>query len=170
METKPHATWPERLKWAEELGLKNLQEKFTTGDNMKKEAQATLTYVLAGIGGTFAFMAKGLDASLTPFVFGNVVLCAWFTVLGLYLFLRTMWLDPFPAPFQDPQNVLLYPGLSIDTMRRLEIANIERRIVAAHEWIEKKSKAINRVRGLLLVSPIIFLAAVVIHRCWGHLG
>jgi len=34
-----HATWPDRLKWAEEQGLKNLQEKFSTADSMSKEAQ-----------------------------------------------------------------------------------------------------------------------------------
>lgn len=47
------ASWPDQLKWAEENGLKNLQEKFTTADGINKEAPTTLTYVLAAMGATF---------------------------------------------------------------------------------------------------------------------
>ena len=58
-----HSSWPERLKWAEEQGLKNLQEKFTTGDNINKEAQTTLTYVLAAMG---ASSARRFSAPTSP--------------------------------------------------------------------------------------------------------
>ncbi len=79
-----HSSWPDRLKWAEEQGLKNLQEKFTTADNMSKEAQTTLTYILSGMGGTFAYILPGLEKPLSILMSGAILLCLYFIVLGIH--------------------------------------------------------------------------------------
>lgn len=162
---KYHESWPERLKWAQEEGLKNLQEKFTTGDNMNKEAQTTLTYILTGMGGTFALMSKGLEAPLTGLVFANVALFVWFSVLGFFLVALTMRIGAFPAPYQDPQNILVRPDLSIDQMRSASVTEMEKRIASAQRWIRRKSRVINWIRGLLLGSPVVFVLALLSHHC-----
>lgn len=167
---EPHESFGDRLKWAEEQGLKNLQEKFTTGDNMNKEAQTTLTYVFTGMGGTFAFMSKGLDGPLTSFVFGNVILCGWFTILGVILVTRTLMLGAFPSPFQQPKNLTKDPHVDLDTVRLAEIRNIDKRIEDATAWIVRKSRTINRIRAALLGSPVIFLFAVIAYQHWRDLG
>lgn len=155
-----HSSWPERLKWAEEQGLKNLQEKFTTGDNINKEAQTTLTYVLAAMGASFAYVVQALDKPLTPLVFGTAILCAYFTALGIGLVWRTLFLSDFPSPFQEPKNLTQRPDLSLDEVREGELVNIDERIVDAKEWIRRKSQAINIVRAALVASPLVFVLAL----------
>ena len=155
--------WSKRLLWAEEQGLKNLQEKFTTADNINKEAQTTLTYVLTGVGGTFVYVLQSFDKQLNIMIFGAIVLCAYFVILGFFLVWKTFFLKSFPAPFQYPKNLIGAPGLSMDTVRRGELDNIDQRIDEAQLWIKRKSKAINVVRLMLIASPLIFSLAAVLY-------
>lgn len=163
----PHSTWPERLKWAEEQGLKNLQEKFTTGDNMNKEAQTTLTYILTGMGGTLAFLIQGLERQLSAFLFGTIILCGWFTLLGIILVVRTLVIGEFPSPFQEPKNLLGDPEDDLDEVRLVEVGNIDERIEEAAKWNERKGKTINRIRAALLGSPFIFVLAIFVYKHCG---
>ena len=147
-----HSSWPDRLKWAEENGLKNLQEKFTTADNMCKEAQTTLTYVLAGMGGTFVYILPGL------------ILCLYFVSLGIYLVRKTFLISDYPSPYQEAKNLLEKPDLSLDELRHGEILNMTERLEKSQGWIEKKTKAINRVRIALVVSPVPFVLGCILFK------
>lgn len=167
-----HQTYSDRLKWAEEQGSKNLGEKFTTGDNMNKEAQTTLTYVLAGMGGTFAFVFHSLvgepgshgdqifSTQLNPLIVGCALLCAYYTALGVFLVFRTMKIGDFPSPYQEPENLVHDEAVALDSVRMAEIRNMTVRIGQAQEWIGKKSRAINFVRFMLVISPAVFVAFV----------
>lgn len=155
-----HSTWPDRLKWAEEQGLKNLQEKFSTADSMSKEAQTTLTYVMAGMGSTFAYVFTNLDKALTPVLWTAIVLCGYFTLLGVALVVTTFFIKKFPSPYQEPGNLLAAPDLSIDEVREGELENISDRISESIEWIDRKSKAVNWVRAGIVASPLVGVAAI----------
>lgn len=159
-----HVSWPERLKWAEDHGLKNLQEKFTTGDNINKEAQTTLTYVLTGMGGTFAYVLQSLSKPVDGAIVGAGALCLYFALLGVYLVRKTFFLGPFPSPYQQPQRLLERDDLSIDDVREGELLNIADRIDEAAAWIDNRAKVINRIRALLVASPLVFLAAIAAYR------
>lgn len=159
-----HPTWPDRLKWAEEQGLKNLQEKFTTADNMNKEAQTTLTYVLAATGVTFAYVFQALNAPLTVLVAACALMCIYYTLLGIILVARTLRIGEFPSPYQEPKNLTKDEHVPLDDVRSGEIRAITARIAEAHIWIGKKSRAINFVRTMLVVSPFFFVLAALICR------
>ena len=159
-----HSSWPERLKWAEENGLKNLQEKFTTADNMSKEAQTTLTYVLAGMGGTFVYILPGLERKLDTLLFGTIVLCTYFVVLGIYLARNTFFISDYPSPYQEAKNLLERPDLSLDEVRHGEILNMTERLESSQEWIARRTKAINRVRVALVLSPVPFVAGCILFK------
>ena len=159
-----HASWPERLKWAEESGLKNLQEKFTTADNMGKEAQTTLTYVLAGMGGTFVYILPGLERRLDTLLFGTIALCLYFVVLGIYLVRKTFFISDYPSPYQEAKNLLDREDLSLDEIRYGEIINMTDRLKDSQEWIEKKTKAINIVRVALVLSPVPFVVGCALFK------
>ena len=159
-----HSSWPDRLKWAEENGLKNLQEKFTTADNMCKEAQTTLTYVLAGMGGTFVYILPGLERKLDTLLFGTIILCLYFVSLGIYLVRKTFLISDYPSPYQEAENLLDRPDLSLDELRHGEILNMTERLEKSQGWIEKKTKAINRVRIALVVSPVPFVVGCILFK------
>ena len=152
-----HTSWPERLKWAEDIGLKNLQEKFTTADNMGKAAQTTLTYVLTGIGGTFVYILPGLERQLDVLLSGAIFLCFYFVCLGLYLALKAFFITDYPSPYQEAANLLEREDLSLDELRHGEILNMTDRLKESKVWIESRAKAINRVRLSLILSPVAFI-------------
>ena len=164
---KRHSSWPERLKWAEDIGLKNLQEKFVTADNISKEAQTTLTYIFAGMGGVFVYILPGLQRPLDMFLSGALLLGLHFVVLGLYLARKAFFISDYPSPYQEAKNLLERPDLSIDDVREGEILNMADRLVESKTWIEKKSKAINVVRLYLILSPIAFLAGCLLFKLFG---
>ena len=53
-----HADWSKTLEWIEKQGQESLKARFATADLIAKEAQTTLTILLAGIGGSAAYAAK----------------------------------------------------------------------------------------------------------------
>lgn len=162
-----HSSWPERLKWAEDHGLRSLGEKFATADSMSKEAQTTLTYVLTGMGGTFVYIVPGLQRPLDTVLMGTLFLCAHFVLLGLYLARETFFISDYPSPYQEPANLLERPDLSLDEIREGELANIAERLTESQDWINRKARAINRVRLGLILSPLAFVAGSLLFKVFG---
>ena len=58
MMTVPHPDWPKTLEWIEKQAQESLKARFATADIVAKEAQTTLTVLLAGVGGSAAYAAK----------------------------------------------------------------------------------------------------------------
>ena len=141
-----------------------MQEKFTTADNMSKEAQTTLTYILAGMGGTFVYILPGLDRRIDVVLFGAIALCLYFVCLGVYLALKAFFISDYPSPFQEASNLLNCAHLSLDEVRHGEILNIGDRLQESKNWIEKKAKAINRVRLALILSPLVFVCGCLLFK------
>lgn len=131
---------------------------------MGKEAQTTLTYVLAGMGGTFVYILPGLERKLDTLLFGAIALCLYFVVLGIYLVRKTFLITDYPSPYQEAENLLERPDLSLDELRLGEILNMTERLEQSREWINKKAKAINRVRVALVLSPIPFVVACILFK------
>lgn len=159
-----HSSWPDRLKWAEDSGQKSLQEKFATADNMSKEAQTTLTYVLAGMGGTFAYILPGLERKIDVLLFGAICLCIYFFCLGLYLARKTFFIRVYPSPYQEAKNLLTRPELSLDDIREGEILNMTDRLEDSKVWIANKARAINYVRMGLILSPVVFIVSCILFK------
>ncbi len=164
---KQHANWSERLKWAEDMGLKNLQEKATSADSILKAAQTTLTYVLAGMGGTFAYVLPGLERKLDTLLFGAIVLCGYFGVCGIYLVVTTFFVSDYPSPYQEAKNLLRDPERSIDEIRLEEIDSMTERLDDSLAWIVQRAAAINRTRVALVLSPVAFIVACLLFRSFG---
>jgi hypothetical protein len=162
-----HSSWPDRLKWAEESGLKNLQEKFTTADNMSKEAQTTLTYILAGMGGTFVYILPALERRIDVLTVGAIVLCLYFLCLGLYLARYAFFISDYPSPYQEAANLLERPDLSLEEVRHGEILNLADRLRESKDWINKKAKAVNRVRLALILAPLAFTLGCIAFKIVG---
>ena len=54
----PESDWPKVLEWAEKHGTESIKTRFATAELIAKEAQTTLTVLLAGIGGSAAYASK----------------------------------------------------------------------------------------------------------------
>ncbi|MCB1895980.1 MAG: hypothetical protein H6945_20215 [Zoogloeaceae bacterium] len=56
----------ELLDWVEKTGQENLDFRLENAETLARESNTTLTILLAGIGGTLAYAAKGLDGKPSP--------------------------------------------------------------------------------------------------------
>jgi hypothetical protein len=119
------------------------------------------------MGGTFAYILPALDKPANVLLSGAISLCLYFVVLGLYLSKKAFFITDYPSPYQEAQNLLDRPDLSLDEIRDGEIKNMSDRLVESKNWIASKAKAINLVRLALVLSPLAFLLGCALFKLVG---
>jgi len=151
--------WPLMVEWAEKQGHASLVSRFATAELIAKETQTTLTVLLAGIGGSAAYGAKVFEAGAAgPIPIAATAACVYLTILAIFLVLRCMMFQSYPALYQDPKN-LLHPTYSLTEVREAELDNLHDRICEASAINRKRAKRLNVVRLSAALSPLVFLIA-----------
>lgn len=154
-----HPDWSKLLEWAEQCGVENLKRKLDSADTLAKEAEHTLTLIVAAAGASLAYAIKAFEPeATTPIVFGTAVLCGYLTIVGFVLVVGGMLIRSIPALHQEPKNIA-QPGYSIDDIREEELKNIQERIKQASERNTKTTRYINFARIATMLSPLVFLLA-----------
>jgi hypothetical protein len=157
-----HSDWPKTLEWIEKQAQESLKSRFATADLLAKEAQTTLTVLLAGVGGSAAYAAKIFESTTPgPIAIASAVVCAYLVALCILLVLRCMMFQSFPALSQDPKN-LMHPTYSLDAIREEEVKNIGERIAEAKEKNDVRAKRLNGFRIAAALSPVVFVVTAMI--------
>lgn len=157
--TTPHADWPRTLEWIEKQAQESLKARFATNEIIAKDAQTTLTVLLAGIGGSAAYAAKIFELGPAgPIEVAAAVVCVYFVILAVILVWFCMMFRSYPALYQNPEN-LMHPECSLDAIRQAEIENMEVRIKEAAQLNAERAKRLNWLRIALIVSPFMFVVA-----------
>jgi hypothetical protein len=151
----------ELLDWAEKAALENLKFHLQNADNLAKEANTTLTVMLAALGAALAYALKAFDSGVaTTTTAGAVGLTLYLTaVCGLLVF-KCMKIAPIPAPTNEPRH-LYQKEFELDALREVELTNMQERIDQAVARNDGTTAWLNRVRVLAVLSPLIFLAVSV---------
>jgi len=145
------------IDWAEQAALENIRFHLRNADNLAKEAAATLTICLAGIGGAMAHAIKGLEsAQLQPAAMASALLAVYLVVLAMLLIFKCMKIAPIPAPTNEPKN-LYQPEYELQALREVELDNLQRRIEAVVERNDATTGWLNRVRVLAAFSPVVWV-------------
>lgn len=154
----PHADWPKTLEWIEKQAQESMRARFATADLIAKEAQTTLTVLLAGIGGSAAYGAKVFNAGPAgPLEIASAWACGYLIVVAAVLVFKCMMFRSYPAPFQDPAN-LMHPDRSLDEIREAELEKIGERITEAAKLNRERAALLNRIRLAAVASPLVFAA------------
>ena len=157
-----HADWPKTLEWIEKQGQESLKSRFATADLLAKEAQTTLTVLLAGVGGSTAYAAKIFEsASPGSIAIGAAAVCAYLVALSVLLVLLCMMFQSYPALSQDPRN-LMHPTYSLDEIREEEVKNLDDRIADAKKINDTRASRLNRFRIAAALSPVVFVVSAVL--------
>lgn len=155
----PHEDWPKVLEWIEKQGQESLKARFATADILAKEAQTTLTVLLAAIGGSAAYGLKIFDAGpSSPVVTASAVVCCYLIGLSAVLVCVCMMFQRYPALYQNPNN-LMQPQYSLADLREEELRNVSVRIDKAAKINAKRARRLNMIRLATLASPIVFALA-----------
>lgn len=160
-QVQAHMDWPKVLEWVEKQGQDNLKARFATADLLAKEAQNTLTVLLAAIGGSAVYALKIFDhAPASPLVAASAVVCVYLVALSLGLVMACMMFQPYPALHQDPVN-LMQRQHGLTTLREAELLNLNARIQDATRINSRRVLRLNRIRIAAVLSPLVFgLAAL----------
>lgn len=155
----PSKDWPLILDWAEKQGTESMKARFTTADLLAKESQATLTVLLAGVGGSAAYATKMLDPGpAATATWGFAAACAYLSALSIVLIMRCLRFQSYPAQFQTPKN-LLQRGFTLNALREVELGNLTLRIEEATKINDQRASALNAIRVATALSPAVFLFA-----------
>jgi hypothetical protein len=169
--SKANATQPtnatserERLvEWIERLALDNVRARFATAELIAKEAQTTLTVLLAGIGGTAAYAAKLLEPNAPePLTVAAAAACAYLTAVAVVLVFACMRFASYPAQFQDPGNLLPHLHQPALAVREAELRNLDVRIREATSINARRADHLNTVRLAAVFSVVVFLAVAAV--------
>lgn len=158
----------DQLEWLEKAGIENMKLHHVCADNLAKDSGTTLTVLLAGMGGSLAYAAKGLESNtITWFSIGASALTIWFACLGFYLVIKCLMATALPQIYNEPAN-LNVPNVSFDKLRQAELLNLQARINLAVQRNGAIAYHLNWVRRLAVASPFVFaVSAIIFRRWWG---
>lgn len=151
-----HADWPKTLEWVEKQCQESLKDRFTTAELISKEAQTTLTVLLAAIGGATAYAAKIFEPGAPgPLAIASAAVCVYLVALSVCLVMTCMMLTSYPALHQEPEN-LMQKEYPVDALKEAELKNIDLRIRDAAAINARRANWLNAVRIAAALAPIFF--------------
>lgn len=145
------------LEYAEKSGLENLKFRLQNAETLAKEANTTLTMLLAGIGGSMAYAVKGFEQA-TPSVLaiGAIFFAAFLMATAAVLVVFCILTTNLPAPTNEPKN-LYQQDFTLDAIRAVELRNIDERIKQITARNHRVAAWLDRVRLLTISSPLVWL-------------
>lgn len=152
----------ELIDWVETQAHENLKFRLNCLENILKECNITLTILLAGVGTTAAYAFKLFNSSDSKqwLIFGIISLCLYFLVLSGFLISKCMKIDEIQVPTNEPDN-LYQKQYTLLQIREAELINTQNRINKAVARNLKVAEWLNRIRLLILFSPVVFIVASV---------
>lgn len=151
----------ELLDYAEKAGEANLKFRLENAETLAKEANATLTILLAGMGGSLAFAVNGLermDSLPSAITVGAIGLAVWLMVVACLLVVFCMLSTELQAPTNEPLNLYL-PDHPLERIRVVELRNLDVRIKLATVRNHRVAAWLDRVRLMAVASPLAFVVS-----------
>jgi len=146
----------EALTWIEKCATDNLKDHVASIQILKSEATATLTIFLTGMGATLGYLVNLISVTPhAPTFWGVLALLAYLFLLSGLLVLMVMRVAPAPAVTNEPLSLMQSEMTRVQILQS-ELENIQKRIGHARARTGRMGKWLNRIRGLLLLSPIVF--------------
>lgn len=147
------------LEWAESAGLENLRRHSSNADDLNSQSHTTLVLLLAAAGASTAYALEKFDESgVTWLVCFVSAITIWLFLLCAVLVWKCLKISSFPSVTNEPEN-LAQPGYSLDSLRAVEIENIQARIEEAAQRNHITARWLNYIRMSATLSPVV--AAVV---------
>ena len=150
------------LDYVEREAKENIRFHLDTLETLNKEAHTLLGLQLVFASAAFGYALKMAEpGEPVALAVGAVVLTAWLGALAALTAVRCLMHAPVEAPANEPENLLL-DGVELDALRLAELDNVQVRIDRNQSRNAETGRALNTLRLLTIVSPLVFgLAAAV---------
>lgn len=143
------------LDFAEREGKENLKFQIECGDDLQKQSNTTLSFLITGGGAALAFSFKEFQANpdTNPLFWVLGAVSCYFFLLACILVRKCLWVGLVMPPTNEPKN-LMVEGFGVDQIREAELSNIQHRIEFNANRNESVGNSLNRVRVAIFASPI----------------
>jgi hypothetical protein len=146
----------EKLDYAERAGMENMRERIDVAGMIQREANTTMTLLLAGAGAALAYTANP-DAIPATGKAALAVSAYLFALAGL-LTRTCLGLIAYPAVANEPKN-LSQDSYTSNQIREWELENLQVRIDESVRINEYRSRWLNRCRIAAALTPVIAVVA-----------
>ncbi|MBA1367163.1 hypothetical protein [Burkholderia gladioli] len=146
------------LDWVEARAVQNLEFHIQCAEHIKKEANTTLTVILAGVGGASAYTVKLFDTHAASWLMVAALtfnFCLLLLAAGLIL--RCLKVDNISAPSNEPKHLYL-PKYSLQLVREVELDNMQARIEEIQQRNGMAADRLEQIRLYALLVPLISVA------------
>lgn len=145
------------IEYVERESEKNMEFHMQNMESLNKEANSTLTFLYVVIATSFSAAVKAFDSwkAPTPAVpFG--VLCLYLTALAVWLLFGCLTPRIVKAPSNEPKNLNIPDGYTLDEIRQFELKNLQDRIDYNSTRNVTTAKRLRAIRVWVCLSPITF--------------
>lgn len=153
----------ELLDWVEKAGMENIRFRLQITETLAKEAQTTLTVLLAGMGASLAYAIKGLESAegMSAATSGAACLSVWLMIGAAVLIVQCIMTAPLYPPANEPKN-LYQKNYALDKLREFELLNMQASIDAIVARNHRVAAWLDRVRIWATASPLVFTLWVLV--------
>lgn len=147
---------PELIDWVEAQAQENLKFRLSCLESITKECNTTLTILMAGLGATGAYLFKLFDMAnpAISILSGALSLCMYLLCLSGLLIFKCLKIAEIQVPTNEPHN-LYQKQYTVLQIRESELDNVQERINKAAARNLYTADWLNKIRLLMLISPII---------------
>lgn len=172
METPPAGThFMTHLEYMQSEASKNMDFHMENMDNLQRESNNTLTFLYVAISACFSAALKiFLDGKYAVLWITLSLLCLYLVVVAVCLLFGCLMARPVQAPANEPQNLKIHDGFTSEQIQNAELENLQKRIDFNCERVAATARRLNCVRGCICLSPVFFMAVLVVLLVLSELG
>ncbi len=146
----------ELLDYVEAAAKDNAAFHLGNADVLARESNTLLNILLAGAGGSLAYLITLLDKGSALWMKAGVASIALYLFLvAALLLLKCLYIRPFFPATNEPKN-LMAPEYPLESIRRVELQNRQACIDANRDRNDTVGMWLNRCRALATATPIVF--------------
>ena len=156
----------EYIDWVEQAALENLRFRIGNAETLAREANSTLTVLLAGIGAGVAYVVKAFETGVLNSLAVSVTAgVAWLMLCAGVLVTRCILSKDLPVPTNEPEN-LWHPEWGLDVSRQSELNAIQERIDTVKVRNHSIAAWLDRVRVMAILSPFVVPITFLVWEYW----
>lgn len=124
---------------------------------LQKESNITLTLLYVLIAASFTAAVRLFESGrATGLALGLSGLCAYLTILAVFLVFACLSPRSVKPPTNEPNNLKMREGYTSEEIRQFELDNLQERIDFNTDRNEFTARRLNCVRVMVCLSPFLF--------------
>jgi hypothetical protein len=151
-----------KIEFAENEAKQNATFHIANADALAKESNLLLNIVISGAGGSLVYFINLAEKQTSNWIqIGTACISSYLFITAAIILWKCLLIRPIYPPANEPKN-LLHETKTIDEIRLDELTNRQSCIDENRIRNDEVGYWINKCRGMLVATPLIFLFGVLV--------